>query len=625
MSGAWSGLNLVETLGWPLLHFVWQGVLIASLCALGCALLRNARPQSRYALACLALGLCLLWPAYGVWQQITAPASLSLEAALALLGDALSNNVTDILLQEESGLAQTMHAYLPLIVATWLLGVTIMLARMALGWLWLRQIGSGILNLEQRALTLQWQARTSKLAQDFGLQRRVELRVDARLQTPVTTGCWRPVIVLPLALLSGMSPALLDALLAHELAHIKRWDYAVNLLQNLVLSLLFYHPAVWWIARRIDLEREQIADDMASSVLGKPRDLALALQKLDHFQLIQRSNELALAASGKASGQATGQLLARIRRLLRPAAQVWRWHMAAPLLGVCMAAALLFLYQRHAPQALANELHSGLEQLRAFSSLKTNSQHVLVMDEGNGQVLLEKNADAAVPVASLSKLMTAMVTLDAGLDMQEAITITAGDVPSSKFAQSRLTPGVSLPRRAVLDLMLIPSDNSAAKALARTYPGGEAGFKTALQNKVKSLELKHSFFEEASGISVHNTSSASDLHKLAAAAASYPEIAQLTTTSESSMRIAGKQVEYQNSNPLIAKTGWDILLAKTGFSRSAGRCLIMRMKVGGRTVSVVLLNAKDSALRDEDVINIRHMLEQRPAVLPGSTSPLAQL
>lgn len=614
MNGAWSVLNLVETLGWPLLHFVWQGVLIASLCALGCALLRNARPQSRYALACLSLGLCLLWPAYGVWQQISAPASLSLEAALALLGD----SAADILLQEESGLAQTMHAYLPLLVTGWLAGVTVMLCRMALGWLWLRQIGTGIVNLEQRALTLQWQARTSKLAQDFGLQRRVELRVDARLQTPVTTGCWRPVIVLPLALLSGMSPALLDALLAHELAHIKRWDYAVNLLQNLVLSLLFYHPAVWWIARRIDLEREQIADDMASNLLGKPRDLALALQKLDHFQLVQCSNELALAASGKAGGHAGGQLLNRIRRLLRPAAQVWRWHMAAPLLGVCVAAGLLFIYHSHPSEAHADQVQSSPAQAHAVASLKTNSRHVLVMDESNGQVLLEKNADTAVPVASLSKLMTAMVTLDAGLDMQEAITITAGDVPSSGFAKSRLSPGVSLPRRAVLDLMLIPSDNSAAQALARTFPGGADGFKAALQNKVKSLELRHSFFEEASGISVSNTSSASDLHKLAAAAAKYPEIAQLTTTSESSMRIAGKQVEYQNSNPLIAKTGWDILLAKTGFSRSAGRCLIMRMKVGGRTVSVVLLNAKDSALRDEDVINIRHMLEQRPAVIHSS-------
>lgn len=612
MNSVWSGWNLVETLGWPLLHFVWQGVLIASLCALGCALLRNARPHSRYALACLALGLCLLWPAYGVWQQISAPASLSLEAALALLGD----DVADLLLQEESGLAQALHAYLPVIVAGWLLGVFIMLARMALGWLWLRQIGSGIVNLEQRQLALLWQARTSKLALDFGLQRRVELRVDARLKTPVTTGCWRPVIVLPLALLSGMSPALLDALLAHELAHIKRWDYAVNLLQNLVLSLLFYHPAVWWIARRIDLEREQIADDMASGLLGKPRDLALALQKLDHFQLGQMSNELALAASGKASGHAGGELLARIRRLLRPAAQVWRWHMAAPLLGVCMAVGLLFIYQHKT--ALADQVYSQLEQVRALAVLKTHSQHVLVMDESSGQILLEKDADAAVPVASLSKLMTAMVTLDAGLDLQENISITAADVPPSGF-KSRLTPGVSLPRRAVLDLMLIPSDNSAAQALARTYPGGAEGFKLALKNKVKSLQLKHSFFEEASGISVRNTSSASDLHKLAAAAAAYPEIARLTTTSESSMRIAGKQVGYQNSNPLVANAGWDILLAKTGFSRSAGRCLLLRMKVGGRTISIVLLNAKDSALRDEDVMNIRRMLEQRPAVLQRST------
>lgn len=605
MNSLFSVADMVEILGWPLLHFLWQGVLIASLTALGCALLRNARPQARYALACLGLGLCLLWPAFGVYQQIVTPASMSLDAALALVKSSAAR--VDIVFRYESGLAASLQQTLPWVVTGWMSGVAFMLCRMAMGLLWIRSLGQSIVSDEQRRLCVQWQARTSQLGLDLGLSRSVQLRVDSRLHTPLTTGCRQPVIVMPLALLSGMPPDLIDALLAHELAHIKRWDYVVNLLQNLVLSLLFYHPAVWWIARRIDIEREQIADDIAAGVLAQPRDLALALQKLEHLQA---------APTGLAPAAGGGHLLNRIKRLIRPDQQPWRWSMAAPVLGVLVAAGMLLAYQRPATgQAIeAGRLARQGVQLTAY--VKTHSQHVLVLDEENGRILLQKDAEASVPIASLSKLMTAMVTLDAGLDMRETITISAEDVPAAVHSKSRLPVGLSLTRQAVLDLMLIPSDNRAARALARTYPGGEVGFLAAVQRKIQALHLTHTSIEEPTGISSRNTSSATDLARLAAAASAYPEISRLTTMSEHSVRIKGKDVAYQNTNPLIGQKDWDILVSKTGFSRDAGRCMLLRAKISGKNITMVLLNAQNPDLRNEDVGSIRRMIENMAALVP---------
>jgi D-alanyl-D-alanine endopeptidase (penicillin-binding protein 7) len=153
------------------------------------------------------------------------------------------------------------------------------------------------------------------------------------LASPITAGWWRPVVLVPASLLAGMPPHLLEALLAHELGHVRRHDYLVNLVQNVIESLLFYHPAVWWLSRRIRAEREQIADDFAARHLGEPRRLALALSELEKLQF--SSHHLAQAANG-------GDLMARIRRLLRPSAQALNWKAAIPVLGlavVCAASA----------------------------------------------------------------------------------------------------------------------------------------------------------------------------------------------------------------------------------------------------------------------------------------------
>ncbi|MDE2428609.1 MAG: M48 family metalloprotease, partial [Burkholderiales bacterium] len=408
MSGLFQHPQMVEVLGWPLLHFIWQGSLIASLVALGNALLRNARPHSRYLLACLGMVLCLLWPAIDIWQQWKSPATMSLQTALALIESGLAQ--VDLVFVDESQLAAILQTYLAPLVACWTIGVSIMLCRMALGLLWVRALGQGVADAEQKQLTLQWQLRTDAMRSRLGIRRQVRLLTDTQLRSPVTAGFWQPVIVMPAALLTGLPPHLIDALLAHELAHIKRWDYLVNLVQNLVLSLLFYHPAVWWIARRMDIEREQIADDIASSALTQARDLALALQKLDRLQL--STAMLAQAADG-------GHLLARIKRLIRPDQQPWRWRMAAPVLGAIIAAIAVAAYQRQSSEQAAHlsaqmataGRHASLQPAvltkpHVTALIKTHSQHVLVVDEDSGRILLQKDADARVPIASLSKLMT---------------------------------------------------------------------------------------------------------------------------------------------------------------------------------------------------------------------------
>jgi D-alanyl-D-alanine endopeptidase (penicillin-binding protein 7) len=193
-----------------------------------------------------------------------------------------------------------------------------------------------------------WQERLSRLAERCGLGRDVRLRVVDGLASPITAGWWRPVVLVPASLIAGMPPQLLEALLAHELGHVRRHDYLVNLLQNVIETLLFYHPAVWWLSRRIRAEREQIADDFASRQLGEPRRLALALSELEKLQF--SSHHLAQAANG-------GDLMARIRRLLRPDVQALNWKAAIPVLGlavVCAASAHAPSGQRAAaPAAVA--------------------------------------------------------------------------------------------------------------------------------------------------------------------------------------------------------------------------------------------------------------------------------
>lgn len=313
-----SAADIVASIGWTLVHFLWQGALIGCATALALTVLRNARPESRYLVACTGLFLCLAWPA--------------LELALRLLGDSGSGGDAMVLFAAglvagspvDEGWGALLADQLAWIVATWAVCALAMTLRMVAGLLW---IGRAAAQERQDPV---WQARIERMATQFGIDRAVRLRVVERLASPITAGWWRPVVLVPAALVSGMPAHLLEALLAHELAHVKRHDYLVNLGQNLVETLLFYHPAVWWISSRIRVEREQIADDYAARILGEPRRLALALSELEKLQF--STHHLAQAANG-------GNLMSRIKRLVRPDTQALNWKAAIPVLGLVIGAA----------------------------------------------------------------------------------------------------------------------------------------------------------------------------------------------------------------------------------------------------------------------------------------------
>ncbi|WP_460836289.1 serine hydrolase [Massilia agri] len=248
------------------------------------------------------------------------------------------------------------------------------------------------------------------------------------------------------------------------------------------------------------------------------------------------------------------------------------------------------------------------------------SQSVLVVEDDTGKILIEKNADRVVPIASLTKLMTAMVVLDAKQDMDELIEIDRSDVDTVKHSSSRVPVGALISRRDVLQLALMSSDNRAAAALARTFPGGKEGFKAAVRHKIAVLGMTQTVIEEPTGLNPRNRSTAGDLVKMAAASSKYPEITAMTTESKDLININGREVEYRNTNRLVGAKGWDIGLSKTGYIQEAGRCLIMNIKAGGKNATMVLLNAGASSARILDALNIRRFItgEKAPVVARAS-------
>lgn len=255
--------------------------------------------------------------------------------------------------------------------------------------------------------------------------------------------------------------------------------------------------------------------------------------------------------------------------------------------------------------------------VQAFS---LGSKHAIVVDTESGAVLLEKHATDIVPIASLTKLMTAMVVLDARLDMQEQITINDADVDYLKHSSSRVPVGASFPRSTLLELALMSSDNRAAAALARTYPGGLQQFLLAVRAKAMALDMRRTNIEEPTGLSPHNTSTAHDLAKLALAASRYDDIARITTVGGDMIDVNGRAIQYNNTNHLVRDQNWNILLSKTGFTREAGRCIIMRIQTAGHNAIMVLLNARETVHRTADAVTVQRMLRGEAQMLAQETS-----
>jgi serine-type D-Ala-D-Ala endopeptidase (penicillin-binding protein 7) len=231
-----------------------------------------------------------------------------------------------------------------------------------------------------------------------------------------------------------------------------------------------------------------------------------------------------------------------------------------------------------------------------FSSLsgdpKLKSASALVLDS-QGRVIYGKDVDTVRPIASITKLMTAMVVLDGRLDLDEKITITRDDRDLIKLTGSRLEYGATLPRRELIQLALMSSENRAATALGRTFPGGMNAFVQAMNHKAKSLGMSNSHFADPAGLKTQNQSTASDLALMVKAADAYPLITQATTTRRQDVRpYRGRgPLTYGNTNRLLKNASWDIELSKTGYINEAGRCLVMQANIEGEEVSIVLLNS----------------------------------
>lgn len=235
---------------------------------------------------------------------------------------------------------------------------------------------------------------------------------------------------------------------------------------------------------------------------------------------------------------------------------------------------------------------------------------VAVQDQNTAELLLSKRADTVMPIASITKLMTAMVIWDSALDMGMQITISEEDKDTLRYSRSRLTVGTCLTRMQALLLALMASENRATHALVRTYPGGEEEFVRAMNRKARALGLSETRFEDASGLSRANVSSAVDLCRLVNAAYHYRLVRTFSTRREFVLRSDQKKIRFVNTNPLVRNGAWDIGLSKTGYIQEAGRCLVMQASLRQRPVVIVLLNASGDRARVEDIMRIRRWLEK---------------
>ncbi|AYV38739.1 D-alanyl-D-alanine endopeptidase [Aeromonas veronii] len=245
------------------------------------------------------------------------------------------------------------------------------------------------------------------------------------------------------------------------------------------------------------------------------------------------------------------------------------------------------------------------------AKLEVRSSSALVVDVKTGKTLYQKNATKVRPIASLTKLMTALVVLDAKQNLNQTITVDKNDLDRVKHTHSRIRMGTKVTRRDALHLALMSSENRMASALARHYPGGRSAFVRAMNNKARALGMRNTHFYDSTGLSTRNVSTAQDLGKLAAAAYRQPLIRQFTQDENREMRFSAPaySLMFNNTNPLVKNPDWDVRLSKTGFTDEAGRCLVMRAKPDSRELAIVLLNSVGKRTPIGDANRIRKWLK----------------
>jgi len=266
-------------------------------------------------------------------------------------------------------------------------------------------------------------------------------------------------------------------------------------------------------------------------------------------------------------------------------------------LVLLLASAPCFASHRHAP--------AGQPDVR--------SSAVFVLDEGSSKVLLSRQAQVAAPIASITKLMTALVVLDGHQPLDEMLQITEEDREHGRGAFSRLAIGTHLSRGDLLHLALMSSENRAAHALGRNYPGGLPAFVAAMNARAHALGMADAHFVDATGLSSDNMASPADLSKLVIAASHETTIQQYSTDETHSVRVGRKTVEFHNTDLLVRSPAWNIIVQKTGYITEAGRCLVIKAMIRGREIVIVLLDSFGRYTRVADAQRIRKWLEALPA------------
>ena len=342
--------------------------------------------------------------------------------------------------------------------------------------------------------------------------------------------------------------------------------------------------------------RSRKADDRVSDRVAKSDGSGRASSKRT---VLAKKRDDGRAVSRVAAGRKdSSRLVARIRND-RGAVRLVAHRPSAPRVQVAMVE----------PRASYGD-QMGLRT--ADDSLELNSSVALVVDQQTNEVLFSKNDSAVLPIASLTKLMTGLVVTDANLPLDELVTISADDIDTVKGSRSRLAVGTTLTRRELMHLALMSSENRAAHALGRSFPGGLDQFVRLMNAKARELGMRDTRYVEPTGLSSLNQSSARDLATLVSVAYQRPILRSLSTSPSHQLDLGHRTLEFRNSNGLIRNPDWDIGLQKTGYISEAGRCLVMQASVAGRQLIMVFLDATGKLGRSQDAERVRRWVEAQP-------------
>jgi beta-lactamase regulating signal transducer with metallopeptidase domain len=513
--------TIIQSLGWTLLHFTWQGTLVAILMGSALALLRRHSANARYTVAMIAMLLMLALPLATFLQLSLASRSMGIDetmldtmTATNAEAQAAANpadnqsrlrprsmaisSALSLSAQSQGGLADGLASLLPWMVLFWLGGVSILSIRLVGGWKRTQRLR----NLGTKPLPEAWQASLARLARRIGVSRRVALYESARVEVPTVIGWLRPVILVPASALTGLSAWHLEALLAHELAHVRRHDYLINLLQTASEILLFYHPAVWWVSRQMRVERENDCDDRAVAATGDAIVYARALAEIESLRCNSAVARLALAAD-------SGSLLTRIRRLVE-ARRSQRKHSSPLLTGVVIIVtffAIMAGARTILPRNIENSGRAAREEIKppAIKAANETTRFDLETDQSTQSRMatliardetVNEDAEARrVALAALGKHQGTVIVMDPQTGQVLAIVnqewaLRRGWNPASIIKLVTGLAGVEgkliePARRLRFSSKSVPLDLSEALAMSNTpyfeYVGERVGFERFIE------------------------------------------------------------------------------------------------------------------------------------------------